>query len=110
MFNAVSPVFDEVRLEEFVFLRVDAVGERSRVGHGDFLIPPFITHHFLSSERIESGDRDIEVWQGHRYRRVTHVLREIGSRTERHTDAGECCTPVDGRGSSTLRHRLRIIE
>ena len=93
---SVAPVLDERAVHQLVLLGVDAVGDVSGVAHRNLLVPLLVAHRLLSSERIEAGDGNVEVWQGHRNRRVAHVLREVGGRAERHADAGERGAPTDG--------------
>ena len=84
---SVAPVLYQVRLEELVFFGVDTVGYLSGVRHRNLLIPTFIASCVLALEGIESRERDIEVGQRYRQCRVAHVLREVGSRAERESDA-----------------------
>lgn len=89
---------------------VDLVGQRTRIAHGNLLIPALVAHLLLAPEGIEAGYGDIQVGQRHGQRGVAHVLRHVGSGAERHAYAGEGGAPVDGRGTRALCQRLRIIE
>ena len=110
MLPSVAPILDEGTMHQLILLGIDAVGDVTRIAHGNLLVPFLVAHHLLSAERIEARDADVQVGQRHGYRRVAHILREVGGRAERHSDAREVGTPAYGRGSRTLRHRLRIVE
>ena len=51
-------------MEKFIFFSVDGVGELSRVGKTDFLIPSFLTYCLLAAEGVEAIDIDGDVGQG----------------------------------------------
>ena len=67
MLPSVSPVLDERTVHQLILLGIDTVGDMSGIAHGYLLVPFLITHHLLSAERIEAGDTDVQVGQGHRY-------------------------------------------
>ena len=89
MLDAVLPVAAEAGVEHLVLLGVDGVVEVTGVLHGDFLIPPFLAHHLLASEGVESCDVDVHLWERQLERGVAHVLRDIHRRGDAHADAGE---------------------
>ena len=51
---AVVPVFDKVRVQQLVLLRVDAVRDVTRVRHRDLLVPTLVANGVLAFERIEA--------------------------------------------------------
>ena len=57
--ETVSPVFDEVRLEQFVLFCLDRVGEAACVAYGNLLVPALVANDMLALERIEPADADI---------------------------------------------------
>ena len=67
MLPSVSPVLDERTVHQLILLGIDTVGDMPGIAHGYLLVPFLITHHLLSAERIEAGDADVQVGQGHRY-------------------------------------------
>ena len=75
--ETVSPVFDEIRLEQFVLFCLDRVGETARVAYGNLLVPSLIAHHMLALEGVETADADVQVGHCQGDRRVAHVLRKV---------------------------------
>ena len=59
--ETVFPVFDEVRLEQFILFCLDRVGEATCVAYGNLLVPALIAHHMLAFEGVEAADADIQV-------------------------------------------------
>ena len=58
MLHSVSPVFNQIRLEEQILFGRDAVAESSRIAHGDLLIPTFLADCPLPLEGESTAHRD----------------------------------------------------
>ena len=80
--DTVLPVLDQVALQQFVLLRLDAVLQRSLVVHRYFLIPALLAHHLLPSERVDALQVDAQVGKTQVDGRVLQVLRKVHTRRQ----------------------------
>ena len=87
MLHTIAPILYDVAIHELVFLGADRVRQVASIAHRNFLVPALFAHSMFAAERIETRERDVEVGQSHGDRRVAHVLREVGSRAQRQSDA-----------------------
>ena len=65
MLETVAPVLDQAGVHDLVLFSVDRVGKLSCIAHGYLFIPSFVARLMFPTERIEAGDTDIKVGQGH---------------------------------------------
>ena len=110
MTHTVAPVLDETLLEELVLLGRKAVGQRTRVAHGNLFVPALGSHGLLALEGVETLEADIECGQGNRERTVAHVLGQVESTRKRKSDAAERLGVTDTARTRTLRVALGIVH
>ena len=108
--HTVAPVLHEVRLEELVLLRGDAVGELARVGERYLLVPSLLAHLTLAAEGVHTLERDGHVGQGDGQRGVAHILRDIGRGRNGQADAGEGVGEAHRTGTGALAVRQGVVH
>ena len=108
--HVILPVFGETGMQQFTLLGPDTVVERTGITQIDLLVPSFLTSSLPTFERIESGQRDAHIREGHLDDGVTHILRQIDLRTQRQSDAGKSGTPVDRRSTGGLSQSLWVVH
>ena len=108
--HTVLPVSDQVRLEEQVVLGLYAVLQSSGVAYGNLFVPFLFAHSFLSFEREDSGQRNVQVGQSHVDRRVAHVLCNVRCSRQRQFLVEQVACIADTGGLGVLRHGLRVVH
>ena len=89
MLHPVTPVANQVGVEEFALLGRDAVAELPGVREGDFLIPAFAPGGFLALEGIKAVERDAQVGQGDSDGAVAQALCQVARHGDGESDARE---------------------
>ena len=100
--GAAPPIFHEVRLEELVFLRRDAVGEGTGIAHGDLLVPSLVAHPLFPLEGEDLGHRHGEVGEGERDALVAFRLVQAHRSGDGEGTVGETLGDVDGRAGRVV--------